>query len=387
MTPAGLRGVVAALCTTLVGLGLARFAYTPLIPALIGAHWFTPDQAVYLGAGNIAGYLAGAAGARAVAGIVGVRNALRGFMLCAAASFVACAEPAGFAWFLLWRLAAGYAGAGLVVLAAPRVLPLVPERHRGVASGLIFTGIGVGIAASGTLLPLLLRSGLTAAWLALGGVSLFLTAITWTFLPPDPVAPAGKPDARQAGIPLSRSLAALCAAYAFSAMGQVPTILFLADFVARGLGHGVAAGAQIWAIYGAGALVGPLAAGMAADRFGGVTSLRALWVMQIMACLALASTPGDGTIEVSSFVLGAGVPGLVVLVLGRSQVLAGAAPESRQRAWSFATIAFALGQAISAYGLSYIFARSEQYAWLFTFGAAAMAVAFASGEVSARSAA
>ena len=31
----------AGLCASLVGLGLARFAYTPLIPALIAAKWFT----------------------------------------------------------------------------------------------------------------------------------------------------------------------------------------------------------------------------------------------------------------------------------------------------------------------------------------------------------
>ena len=42
-------GVAACLCTSLLGLGLARFAYTPLIPALIAAHWFAPGQAVYLG--------------------------------------------------------------------------------------------------------------------------------------------------------------------------------------------------------------------------------------------------------------------------------------------------------------------------------------------------
>src|SRR5258707_15311914 len=50
----------AGLCASLVGLGLARFAYTPLIPALIAAKWFSPPDAVYLGAANLAGYLAGA---------------------------------------------------------------------------------------------------------------------------------------------------------------------------------------------------------------------------------------------------------------------------------------------------------------------------------------
>ena len=42
-----------------VGLGLARFAYTPLIPALITAKWFSASDVVYLVDANLAGYLAG----------------------------------------------------------------------------------------------------------------------------------------------------------------------------------------------------------------------------------------------------------------------------------------------------------------------------------------
>jgi hypothetical protein len=61
----------AGLCASLVGLGLARFAYTPLIPALVAAKWFTPSEAVYLGAANLAGYLAGALIARDLGSRIG----------------------------------------------------------------------------------------------------------------------------------------------------------------------------------------------------------------------------------------------------------------------------------------------------------------------------
>lgn len=48
------RYAVAGLSASLVGLGLARFSYTPLIPALIAAKWFDPSDVVYLGAANLA---------------------------------------------------------------------------------------------------------------------------------------------------------------------------------------------------------------------------------------------------------------------------------------------------------------------------------------------
>ena len=233
------RKVAACLCTTLIGLGLARFAYTPLIPALIAAHWFSPGEAVYLGAANIGGYLIGALGARFVAHRLGVRVSLRGFMLVATASLFACAYQGGFAWFLGWRLVSGMAGAGLVVLAAPSVLPLLPERHRGLAGGVIFLGVGLGVVFSGTALPFLLREGVGWAWLGLGCLSICLMLFAWTSLPADRPDGDGPTGVRKR---TSLALWALYAAYALSAIGQVPALLFMADFVARGLRDGVGAG-------------------------------------------------------------------------------------------------------------------------------------------------
>src|SRR5918911_2560505 len=92
----GMRGTLSALCAILVGIGLARFAYTPLIPALVEAHWFAPAEAAYLGAANLAGYLAGALAGRPLAARLPVPALLRGTMLLASLSFLACATPLPF---------------------------------------------------------------------------------------------------------------------------------------------------------------------------------------------------------------------------------------------------------------------------------------------------
>src|SRR3954463_12058548 len=154
-----LRATVAALCANLVGIGLARFGYTPLIPALIAAGWFRPSAAVYLGAANLAGYLAGALGARWLAARTGAATTLRTAMALTAASLFACAFPLGFAWFFVWRFLSGATGGVLMALAAPVVMPIVPADRRGLAGGAIFTGVGLGIAASGTLVPGLIAVG------------------------------------------------------------------------------------------------------------------------------------------------------------------------------------------------------------------------------------
>ena len=46
-------------------------------------------------------------------------------------------------------------------------------------------GVGVGIAASGTLVPLLLTAGLRESWLGLGALSLLLTVAAWFGWPAD----------------------------------------------------------------------------------------------------------------------------------------------------------------------------------------------------------
>ena len=61
------RAIFAGLCASLVGIGLARFGYTPLIPPLIEAHWFAAQDVVYLGAANLVGYLVGALAGRPLA--------------------------------------------------------------------------------------------------------------------------------------------------------------------------------------------------------------------------------------------------------------------------------------------------------------------------------
>jgi len=372
-----LRATVAALSANLVGIGLARFGYTPLIPALIAAGWFAPSAAVYLGAANLAGYLAGALGARWIAARTGVPALLRGSMLLTAASLFACALPLGFAWFFLWRFLSGCTGGVLMALAAPSVMPGIPAARRGLAGGAIFTGVGLGIAASGTLVPLLMQRGLAATWLGLGGLALILTALAWNGWPADNAA-LKNPQRGRPSAPAPPALRALYLEYALNAVGLVPHMVFLVDFIARHLGQGLHAAATYWVIFGIGALVGPIAGGYLGDRIGFRAALRLGFVVQAL-CVALPLVTSAATgLAVSSFVVGAFVPGIVAITIGRTRELVPGDPAGQAAVWGFCTTAFALGQAIAGYAFSFIFAHAaDAYAVLFACAAAALLLALA----------
>ncbi|TWT02695.1 YbfB/YjiJ family MFS transporter [Reyranella sp. CPCC 100927] len=369
-----LAGAVSAgLSASFVGIGLSRFAYTPLVPALIDAGWFTPAAAAYLGAANLAGYLAGALAARHLAARVSAPTVLRAMLVLATLSFFACATPLSFPWFFAWRFASGLAGGALMVLAASAVLPHVPPQRRGVASGIIFAGVGLGIAASGTLVPLLLRWGVIETWCVLGTVALAFTVIAWRGWPNAPAATSA-PPIRRRGRRTPAALKALYVEYALNAVGLVPHMVFLVDFVARGLGQGVDAGAQYWVLFGLGATAGPVLAGVLADRIGFGLALRMAFCAQA-AAVGLTVLPGGSIgLIASSLVMGAFVPGIVPLVLGRIQELAADA-ETREAAWSTATTAFALGQAAAAYAFSFLFEMSGNHVVLFELGAGALVLA------------
>ncbi|RZF27512.1 YbfB/YjiJ family MFS transporter [Paraburkholderia sp. UYCP14C] len=384
------RGTLAGASASLIGIGLARFAYTPLLPAIIGAHWFPASTAAYLGAANLGGYLAGALLAGAMARVAKPATVLRAMMLLATIAFVACAVPVSFLWFFVWRLASGISGGALMVLAAPTILAHVPAARRGFASGGIFTGIGLGIAASGTIVPILLRQGLTTTWLGLAAVSLLLTAVAWNGWPEHtaPAHAAAHSRFERAPAYPRTGLRALYAEYGLNAVGLVPHMLFLVDFVARGLGRGVDAGAEFWVLYGLGAIVGPLAAGHLADRAGFGRALRVAYLVQAVAvAIPAAGLFGSAGLMVSAFILGAFTPGIVPLVLGRVNELLAHHPSAVKGAWSRATTSFAVMQALAAYGLSFVFSSSGgNYLVLYAIGAVALLFALAINLFAARSA-
>lgn len=371
------RYATAGLSASLVGLGLARFSYTPLIPALIAAKWFSASDVVYLGAANLAGYLAGALAARAVADRIGAIHALRAMMLLATLSFFASSAPVSFTWFFAWRFLSGLTGGIIMVLAASVILPHISAARRGIVGGVIFAGVGLGVAASGTLVPLLLQQGLQQSWYGLGALSALLTLASWWNWPAEAKTDAA-PLHHAKHHHASTAARALLVQYGLNAVALVPHMVFIVDFVARGLGQGIAAGSRYWVLYGLGAILGPLVTGHLGDRAGFGPALRAAFLIEAAAVLLPTVSTAPVSLIVSSVVVGGFTPGIVPLVLGRIHELVPHSSERQRATWSHATTSFALFQAAAAYGFSWIYAQTGgDYLVLFGLGGGAAVLALA----------
>jgi predicted MFS family arabinose efflux permease len=348
--------IFAGLCASLVSIGLARFAYTPLIPALIQAHWFSANDVVYLSAANLVGYLVGALIGRPLAHRMSNQQTLRLMMALVTLSFFACAFPVSLIWFFVWRLLSGVAGGAIMVLVAATVLPHVPAARKGLASGAIFVGVGLGIAASGTLVPPLLSFGLQDTWLGLGALALVLTAASWFGWPAD-LPHTATAAHEQAPLRTDPGVYLLFAQYALMAAGLVPVMVFLVDYVARGLGAGAHMGAVVWIMYGLGAIGGPVTYGFLADKLGARTGIRLVLVIQAVALGLITVWHSVAGLMLLAVIFGSFPPGIVPLALARVHDLVDG-HHRQQLTWSRATVSFASFQAIAGFAYSALFNAS-----------------------------
>jgi predicted MFS family arabinose efflux permease len=363
------RVATGGLAATFIGNGLGRFAYTPLIPVLIAAGWFAPAEASYLAAANLAGYLVGALIADRLSRTLSGPDAIRLAAATTAVSLLACGWNYGFVWYAGWRFLAGVTGGVLMVLAVPVVLAVTAPERRGRAAGLVITGIGVGITASGLIIPALASAGPRIVWLVLAATASVLTAYIWFTIPRERIdlAATAAPARR-----LPRAVWPLLAAYGCDAIGFIPHTVFWIDFIARALGHGLATGGTHWIVFGGGVVIGPLLCGLFADRYGlGLAFLLSMLVKAAAVGLPLLSTH-PVALFASSLVVGMLVSGSTSLCSAWAAELVGLG--DHRRVWGWMTGAFGVALAGGAWALSYIFALASAYAPLFAIGAGALVV-------------
>lgn len=220
-----LPALLTSVMATLAGIGITRFAYTSLLPALIEAQWFSASQAVYLGAANLLGYFFGALSAHFLTERYSKRAVIGASFTGIALSFLLCAGPFSFAWFSLWRLISGVAGGVLMVVGPSLALSATPADRRTNVGALVFTGIGLGALLSASVVPVLLEASLMATWATLGllccvaGI-LCDRGVTHLAAPPLPSAEEVSDQGGHTGIGMVVML--VIGAYALDAVGFVP---------------------------------------------------------------------------------------------------------------------------------------------------------------------
>ncbi|NLS00034.1 YbfB/YjiJ family MFS transporter [Rhizobium sp. P38BS-XIX] len=138
-----------------LGLGIARFAYGLLLPAMKSDLGWSYSQAGWLNTINAVGYIAGAATSAATARWLGAARTYGFGALITVVSVLSLGITDNFAALSLFRLLSGVSGACIFVTGGAMTMALAAERPQGrsVAIGLFYAGAGFGLAVTGLLVP------------------------------------------------------------------------------------------------------------------------------------------------------------------------------------------------------------------------------------------
>jgi MFS family permease len=323
-------------------MGIGRFAYTPILPAMIEALGLSKAEAGLIASANFVGYLAGALAAAAPR-LPGSRRAwFLGALLLGAATTAGMGLAGSLPGFLLLRLLGGTASAFVLVLGSALVLDRLAQAGRGSLSALHFAGVGLGIAASAALITALEAAGADwrVLWLVVGGTAAAVVPVVVWLVPGEAAAPTrpvsvAAPAARR---PSGLGRLALC--HGLFGFGYVVTATFLVAVV-RASPEAQMLEPVVWLIVGLAALPSTAAWGWAGTRFGPRRAYAAACLLEALGVAAggLWTTPAGAMLAAA--LLGGTFMGITALGFAAARVLA---PDDQRRAFALTTAGFGVGQ-------------------------------------------
>ena len=357
-----------------MGLCLCRYAYAPLVPAMIAAGWVDKAGAGYLGGFNALGYLGGALAAIFLPARLSLGFILRASIVMVLVSLVMSGWNLGFAWLAAARMLNGLAGAVLVIHSPSLALAPVPERWKKLAGGAIFAGAGATIMMISLALPGFLEASVGAGWLFEAAVALVAGTVAW------PLAVGGQspaaPTRRKSHLMPDQvtSLVLLGAAYFLAGVGITPHTLFLTDYLHRDLHMATASSIHYYSLIGLGGFLGALAGGAAARTLGTGWSLSATYLLGTAAVALILLSSEPVWISLSVLAIGFFLLACVALSSQATSEIAGAADHPRY--WGFLTLTLGAGITVGSYALAWMVDAGASYRSTFVVAAVGLALAF-----------
>ena len=304
------------ICGLMLTIGLARFAYTPLLPVMQAQTGLGDAAAGALAAVNYAGYMSGAL---AVAWLDDVRWRHRFYSMGLWMALLVTAAMGLSAWWpawALWRYIGGLCGATGMLLGSGLVLGWLMQQGRRPELGVHFMGLGLGIVFSAVGAWWLGR--LWPAWdvqwwaFALLGLVFFVPA--WRWRPPVPQTAAPQASGASGTSVPRRWLWTMLASYFAAGWGFVISATFTVAIVEREPAL-AGQGPWAWALVGIAGTPAVFLWDRVARVLGDIRALMLAFVLQILAVMLPAASGALWAALAGAFGYGATFIGIVSLTL------------------------------------------------------------------------
>ena len=269
--------LAAGVFSIVLALGVARFAYTPLLPLMQQQAGLGVGEAGWLASINYVGYLCGALMASLTSDLVLKDRLYRiGMVVAVLTTAMMGASRDPWVWAVSRFLAGLSASAGMLLGTGLILNWLIRHEHRS-ELGIHFSGLGLGIAGVAAAVMAMNRLGLDwrDQWWAFTGAALVLLVPSLGWMPPpdrNPVTRSGRamPD----DPPGSVFLAVFMASYFCAGVGYVVSATFIVSIVDRMPGM---AGSGTLVFLAVGSAPRPPASSGISWRGAWAISARSLW--------------------------------------------------------------------------------------------------------------
>lgn len=349
----------AGVCALVLTVGLARFAYTPMLPIMRTQAGLSYLAGGWLATINYAGYMSGTLLAASIS------NLRTKFLLYRAGLILAVLSTAMMGmtdnvwiWGAL-RYLAGFSSAAGILLASGLALNWLIRHGHVPRLGLHFTGLGLGIVISGLAVASMVDwLAWDQLWTGLGllGVAFFVPA--WRWLPAPAAAQSGvSTQAVDAGTLTRNWIWIFTAAYFCAGFGFVISATFIVAILVKlpQLSH---LGGWVWVIVGLAAAPSSFLWDRIAQARGEIPALIMAYGLQILSILLPAFSANAALNLFGAALYGGTFVGIVSLTL---TLIGRRFPNNPAKAMARLTLSYGVAQMVAPAMAGYIASSTGSY--------------------------
>lgn len=363
------RVIFAGVCALILTVGLARFAYTPMLPIMRTEAGLSYLAGGWLATFNYMGYITGALIAASISDLGRKFQLYRIGLVVAVVSTAAMGMTTDMTLWVILRFVSGLSSTAGLLLASGLVLNWLIRRGHRPELGLHFTGLGLGIVVSGLAVAAMVGNlpwDLQWIGLSLLGIAFFLPAWWWLPAPESAQAGAARETVER---PSARWMWLMIGAYFCGGFGYVISATFIVSILGK-LPLLADKGGWVWVIVGLAAAPSCFLWDRVAGALGQIPALILAYALQIVSILLPVLTENSALNLFSAMLYGGTFVGIVSLTLS---LVGRCFPENPAKAMARLTLSYGVAQIVAPAMAGYIADMTGSYQGSLTIAAVVMA--------------
>lgn len=316
-----LKVMIAGLFSLILTMGIARFAYTPLLPVMLDQTFLNDASGGWLATINYMGYMTGVLIAASINDLKLKDTLYRISLIVAILSTIGMGLIEDYLLWSVMRYLSGLSTAGGLLIGSGLILNWMIRHGHKPELGLHFGGVGLGIAVSAIFTMLMSGDSIWAhlnwaqQWQVFTLLAILCAVPAWIWLPRPANSTVSEPGKTLLDKPPRRNwMLLLYASYFCAGIGYVISATFLVAIVDQ-QAHLNGNGSLVWLVTGLAAAPSCILWDRIARKTGELKAISYALIINIIGIIIPAFSHSLAGVLISGFFFGATFIGIVSLML------------------------------------------------------------------------